>query len=65
MWSIWADLWDLLKQKTDRTAKRMLVLMEHMENIPNYSRRLHLMLDELKQEYHYNAQDSVLALRDT
>lgn len=25
---------DLLKQKTDRTAKRMLVLMEHMENIP-------------------------------
>ena len=23
------------------------------------------MLDELKQEYHYNAQDSVLALRNT
>jgi len=25
---------------------------------------LHLMLDELKQEYHYNDQDSVLALKD-
>lgn len=30
----------------------------------NYACRIGVMLDELKQEYHYNEQDAVLVLKD-
>lgn len=33
-------------------------------NIPNYAVRLGLMLDELRQEYHYSEQDAMLVLKD-
>lgn len=57
------------KKKIDWTTawgKKYSILARYQQevNIPNHSRMLHLMLDELKQEYHYNDQDSVLALKD-
>lgn len=42
----------------------ILIQYQHEVNIQSYSQRLNLMLDELKQEYHYNEQDIVLVLKD-
>lgn len=42
----------------------ILVQYQHDVNIPNYARRLNIMLDELKQEYGYSEQDSMLVLKD-
>ncbi len=42
----------------------ILIRYQNEVNVPNYARRINLMLDELKQEYHYNEQDIVLVLKD-
>ena len=33
-------------------------------NVPNYARRINIMLDELKQDYQFNEQDAMLVLKD-
>lgn len=58
-----------VEEKIDWTSawgKKYPVLLQYQKdvNIPNYARRLRIMLDELKQEYHYSDQDTVLVLKD-
>lgn len=52
----WTSVW----------GKKYPVLIQYKEgiNVPNYARRLNLMLKELKQEYHYNERDAFLVLKD-
>ncbi len=51
---------------TSARGKKYPVLIQYKEeiNVPNYARRLNLMLEELKQEYHYNERDAFLVLKD-
>lgn len=51
---------------TSAWGKKYPVLIQYQEkvNVPNYARRLDLMLEELKQEYHYNERDAFLVLKD-
>lgn len=60
---------DDVQEKIDWTSawgKRYPVLLQYQAevNIPNYAHRLSVMLDELKQEYHFNEQDAMLVLKD-
>lgn len=60
---------DKLTEKIDWTSawgKKYPILLQYQNevNVPNYARRLRLMLEELREEYHYNEQDTVLVLKD-
>ncbi len=57
------------EEKVDWTSawgKKYPILIQYQQevNIPNYARRINVMLDELKQEYHYNEQDTMLVFKD-
>lgn len=51
---------------TSAWSKKYPILIQYQEkvNIPNYARRFDLMMEELKQEYHYNELDAFLVLKD-
>lgn len=51
---------------TKAWGKKYPILLRYQNevNIPNYSVRISKMLDELREEYHYNEQDAMLVLKD-
>ena len=51
---------------TNAWGKKYPILLKYQAevNIPNYARRINMMLDELKQEYRFNEQDAMLVLKD-
>lgn len=58
-----------VQEKIDWTkawGKKFPILLNYQTevNIPNYARRINVMLDELKQEYNFNEQDAMLVLKD-
>lgn len=60
---------DSVTEKIDWTSawgKKYPILLQYQSqvNIPNYAVRISAMLDELKQEYHYNELDTMLVLKD-
>ena len=67
------DIIDRTSEKTEKKinwttawGKKYPVLLQYQDkvNIPNFARRLEIMLNELEQEYHFNKQDAVLVLKD-
>ena len=57
------------EEKVDWTkawGKKYPILLRYGSevNIPNYARRLTVMLEELKEEYHYSELDAMLVLKD-
>lgn len=57
------------EEKVDWTkarGKKYPILLRYGSevNIPNYARRLTVMLQELKEEYHYSELDAMLVLKD-
>lgn len=57
------------EEKIDWTkvwGKKYPILMQYQYqvNVPNYARRIRIMLDELEQEYRFNEQDAMLVLKD-
>ncbi len=57
------------EEKIDWTrawGKKYPILLQYQDtvNIPSYARRLGDMLDEIGREYHLNAQDAMLVLKD-
>ncbi len=57
------------EEKIDWTSawgKKYPILIQYQKevNIPNYARRLEIMLNELKEEYRYSEQDTLLVLKD-
>lgn len=71
-----SEIQEIIEQTDEKTAekidwtsawgKKYPILIQYQKevNIPNYSHRINLMLNELKQEYHYNEQDAMLVLKD-
>ena len=58
-----------IEEKIDWTAawgKKYPILVQYQRevNIPNYARRINIMLDELRQEYGYDEQNAMLVLKD-
>ena len=58
-----------VQEKIDWTSawgKKYPILLQYQAkvNIPNYTLRINVMLDELKQEYNFNEQDAMLVLKD-
>lgn len=51
---------------TNAWGKKYPILISYQNevNIPNYARRISIMLNELKQEYHYNELDAMLVFKD-
>ena len=51
---------------TNAWGKKYPILLKYQNkvNIPNYAHRLNEMLDEIKMEYQFNEQDSMLVLKD-
>ncbi len=51
---------------TSAWGKKYPILVQYQAevNVPNYARQLNLMLEDFKQEYHYNEQDAFLVLKD-
>lgn len=51
---------------TNAWGKKYPILLKYQAevNIPNYANKINIMLDELKQEYHFNEQDAMLVLKD-
>lgn len=51
---------------TNAWGKKYPILLKYQNkvNIPNYARRLNEMLDEIKLEYQFDEQDSMLVLKD-
>ena len=51
---------------TNAWAKKYPILVQYQSrvNIPNYATRLNTMLEELRQEYHFDEQDAMLILKD-
>lgn len=51
---------------TEEWGKKYPILVQYQSevNVPNYAYRLGVLLDELKQEYHYSEQDAMLVLKD-
>lgn len=51
---------------TNAWGKKYPILISYQSevNIPNYARRISLMLDELKGEYQYSELDTMLVLKD-
>ena len=67
------DIIDRTSEETEKKinwttawGKKYPVLLQYQDkvNIPNFARRLDIMLDELEKEYHFNKQDAVLVLKD-
>lgn len=67
------DIIDRTSEETEKKinwttawGKKYPVLLQYQDkvNIPNFARRLEIMLNELEQEYHFNKQDAVLVLKD-
>lgn len=57
------------EEKIDWTSawgKKYPILLKYQSevNVPNYARRIDIMLDELKNEYQFNEQDAMLVLKD-
>lgn len=52
----WSNVW----------SKKYPILIQYQEkvNIPNFAVKLNIMLDELKELYHFNEQDAMLVLKD-
>lgn len=60
---------DQLNDKIDWTqawGKKYPILLQYQKevNFPYYAYALNILLDELKNEYHYNELDSMLVLKD-
>ncbi|HJB00981.1 MAG TPA: helix-turn-helix domain-containing protein [Candidatus Mediterraneibacter merdavium] len=58
-----------VQEKIDWTSawgKKYPILLQYQAkvNIPNYTLRINVMLDELKKEYNFNEQDAMLVLKD-
>lgn len=58
-----------IEEKIDWTkawGKKYPILLKYQAdvNIPNYARRISIMLDELKAEYQYSELDAMLVLKD-
>ena len=51
---------------TSAWGKKYPVLLQYQQevNVPDYARRINLMLNELKTEYQFNEQDAMLVLKD-
>lgn len=51
---------------TNAWGKKYPILLKYQAevNIPNYAYKINMMLDELKQEYHFNELDAMLVLKD-
>lgn len=51
---------------TSAWGKEYPVLLQYQQevNVPDYARRINLMLNELKTEYQFNEQDAMLVLKD-
>lgn len=51
---------------TSAWGKKYPILLKYQEevNISSYAYRINVMLDELKQAYHFNEQDAMLVLKD-
>ena len=51
---------------TNEWGKKYPILLTYQGkvNIPNYAYRIKIMLDELEQEYKFNAQDAMLVFKD-
>ncbi|MDD3340537.1 MAG: helix-turn-helix domain-containing protein [Lachnospiraceae bacterium] len=51
---------------TNAWGKKYPILVNYQNevNVPNYARRLNVMLEELEQEYQYGEQDTMLVLKD-
>ena len=51
---------------TNEWGKKYPILLTYhgKVNIPNYAYRIKTMLDELEQEYKFNAQDAMLVFKD-
>lgn len=51
---------------TSAWGKKYPILVQYQAevNVPNYAHQLNLMLEDFKQEYHYNEQDAFLVLKD-
>lgn len=51
---------------TNAWGKKYPVLLAYQTkvNVPNYARRIDMMLEELKQEYQFSEQDAMLVLKD-
>lgn len=51
---------------TNAWGKKYPILLKYQEivNIPNYARRLNVMLDEIEQEYQFSGLDAMLVLKD-
>ena len=51
---------------TKAWGKKYPILLKYQAevNVPNYARRINIMLDELKQDYQFNEQDAMLVLKD-
>ncbi|MBS6194669.1 MAG: helix-turn-helix transcriptional regulator [Clostridiales bacterium] len=51
---------------TNAWGKKYPILLNYQKevNIPNYAHRIAVMLEELKQEYHFNELDAMLVLKD-
>lgn len=51
---------------TNAWGKKYPILLQYQSkvNVPNYARRLSVLLNELKQEYQYSELDALLVLKD-
>lgn len=51
---------------TNAWGEKYPILLKYQAevNIPNYAYKINMMLDELKQEYHFNELDAMLVLKD-
>lgn len=51
---------------TNAWGKKYPILLKYQAevNIPDYTHRINIMLDELKQNYQFNEQDAMLVLKD-
>lgn len=51
---------------TNAWGKKYPILLTYQNdvNIPNYARRINIMLDELKQDYNFSEQEAMLVLKD-
>lgn len=70
------EIQDIIDKTSEETEKKIdwtnawgkkypiLISYQNEVNIPNYARRINIMLDELKQEYHYSELDTMLVLKD-
>lgn len=70
------DIQEMIEQVNENVSEKIdwtsawgkkypiLIQYQHVVNVPYYARRINIMLNELKEEYHYNEQDAMLVLKD-